>query len=202
MEERIGSNRGRVLQRARKGKAVSLRKRQHFLEHLAATCNVRASARTAGINLSWTYQLRKREPAFAAAWKDAMADGYARLEEGLLAHALASVAPIDFDPAAIDLKLTGSTVSDGGAGHTPDGAGDEAPGAIVDAAPGGADGKRDRPVATVNVRLALQLLNRRDAAERNGRQPSGRRRASDDEVGKAINAKLDALAARLVEQRG
>ena len=59
-----------------------------FLDHLAQTANVSASARAAGVASSAVYAERRRSPAFRDAWALALAEGYARLETDLLAEAL------------------------------------------------------------------------------------------------------------------
>jgi hypothetical protein len=63
-------------------------KRKLFFGHLAETANVAASARLAGISGNTVYAERRRSPAFRAAWSEALAEGYARLEADLLAEAL------------------------------------------------------------------------------------------------------------------
>lgn len=87
--------------------------RERFLDHLAATCNVRESAGAAGVNPGSVYTLRRRDPAFAAAWEDALALGYQMLETRAIGHVLAggvrrepldcgvesTAGPIDFDSA-------------------------------------------------------------------------------------------------------
>lgn len=67
---------------------LNVRIRARFLDHLAQTANVSASARVAGINSSAVYAERRRSPAFRDAWVLALAEGYARLETDLLAEAL------------------------------------------------------------------------------------------------------------------
>lgn len=62
--------------------------RRVFLEHLAATANVSASARKAGIPASRAYQLRRKNEGFRGEWAEALAEGFARLEMDLLAEAL------------------------------------------------------------------------------------------------------------------
>lgn len=63
--------------------------RKRFLDHLAATCNVRASAAAAGVDGMAPYHLRRSDAAFAAAWGEALAAGYEVLETRLVGHALA-----------------------------------------------------------------------------------------------------------------
>ena len=62
-------------------------KRARFLAHLAATCNVSASAKAVGIHNANVYALRRRDPDFAAAWAEAIEAGYARIEMMLIERA-------------------------------------------------------------------------------------------------------------------
>jgi hypothetical protein len=59
-----------------------------FLDHLAETANVTASAKAAEISPSLAYRMRRERPAFRAAWEAALAEGYARLEAFLVSQAL------------------------------------------------------------------------------------------------------------------
>lgn len=60
-----------------------------FLENLAQSANVTASAKTAGLaNTALVYRQRQRSEAFRARWAAALAEGYARLEAEMLAEAL------------------------------------------------------------------------------------------------------------------
>jgi len=67
---------------------LNMKIRSLFLDHLAQTANVAASARAAGVTSSAVYAERRRTPAFRDAWALALAEGYARLETDLLAEAL------------------------------------------------------------------------------------------------------------------
>jgi hypothetical protein len=62
--------------------------RKCFLDHLARTANVSASARAAGISGDAVYSAHRRLPDFRAEWKEALAEGYVRLETNMLADAL------------------------------------------------------------------------------------------------------------------
>lgn len=62
-----------------------------FLESLAESSNVAASARAAGVTGNAMYRERRRNDAFAARWHEALCEGFARLEAELLSEAL--VAP-------------------------------------------------------------------------------------------------------------
>lgn len=59
-----------------------------FLDALAESSNVAASARTAGISANAMYRERRRNPGFAARWHEALCEGFARLEAELLSEAL------------------------------------------------------------------------------------------------------------------
>ncbi len=63
--------------------------RRRFLEALAESCNVRASAQVAGVSVQALYAWRARHQGFARAWGEALRAGYEQLEERLLRHALA-----------------------------------------------------------------------------------------------------------------
>lgn len=62
-----------------------------FLDALAESSNVAASARAAGISANAMYRERRRNAGLAARWHEALCEGFARLEAELLAEAL--VAP-------------------------------------------------------------------------------------------------------------
>lgn len=63
-------------------------KEQLFLETLGETCNVTGAAKAAGMSLTSAYNRRKRVAAFRAAWAEAIAAAYQRLELALLDRAL------------------------------------------------------------------------------------------------------------------
>jgi len=63
-------------------------KRAAFLEHLAATCNIAASARAVGMAPRGAHALKKRDAVFAADWARAIEAAYETLEVRLLAYAL------------------------------------------------------------------------------------------------------------------
>lgn len=72
--------------------------RESFLTRLAETSNVAASARTAKMPVGSVYALRRKSPEFRAAWAEALAEGYARLEASLLEAALKKVSgAVDVD---------------------------------------------------------------------------------------------------------
>ena len=59
-----------------------------FLDHLAATCNVRLAAAAAGVSPQCVYQRRERDADFRARWGAAIEEGYAALELRLLEAAM------------------------------------------------------------------------------------------------------------------
>ncbi|WP_444857355.1 hypothetical protein [Sphingosinicella sp.] len=63
-----------------------------FLDRLAASCNVSYAAACAGFSTVTAYRRRRRDPGFAERWQAALAQGYARLEAGLLRAACATFA--------------------------------------------------------------------------------------------------------------
>lgn len=71
--------------------AFDVRARKLFLEHLALTSNVAASARKAGVSSSRAYALKRKNADFARDWQAALSEGFARLESELLAEALRTI---------------------------------------------------------------------------------------------------------------
>jgi hypothetical protein len=76
--------------RRRKPKRVrwSAKREATFLETLAQTANVAASARAAGLSDSSVYRHRQTSDAFRAKWAVALAEGFERLETMMLDRAL------------------------------------------------------------------------------------------------------------------
>lgn len=60
--------------------------RTHFLQELAVTSNVSASAALAGVSASRAYKARRENPEFAARWRAALHEGYEHLEMEVLAY--------------------------------------------------------------------------------------------------------------------
>ena len=83
-----GSNGRRIQLRAARGAKKTKRKRsgftrerkESFLSFFAATANADASARAAGVSKSTVHEHRRKDPLFRAAWYEALAEGYARVE--------------------------------------------------------------------------------------------------------------------------
>lgn len=59
-----------------------------FLDHLAESSNVTASAKAAGVTSSAIYRERRRNAEFAGRWHQALCEGFVRLETELLSEAL------------------------------------------------------------------------------------------------------------------
>ena len=78
----------RLQKRRKRHNLFGKRRREAFLEHLAATCNVQASAAAAGVAVSTVYANRMRDADFRADWQAALEQGYARLEAALVERAL------------------------------------------------------------------------------------------------------------------
>jgi hypothetical protein len=72
-------------QRMRRNQFTRERK-EMFLAHFAATCDVTASAAAAGVSESTAYEHRRSDPVFAAGWDEALEQGYARLEAEAVAQ--------------------------------------------------------------------------------------------------------------------
>lgn len=89
-----------VTRSAASGRKVQVRKvrkdgwtakrRRIFLDHLAATCNVRQSERAAGMSRDTANSLRRRDPEFAAQWRQAIQLGYDTIEAHMLAETIAA----------------------------------------------------------------------------------------------------------------
>ncbi|TCQ05691.1 hypothetical protein C8J40_106212 [Sphingomonas sp. PP-CC-3A-396] len=77
-------------------------RREGFFAMLSATCNVRASAAAMGMTDCGAYYLRRRDPVFAAQWREALAEGYGRLEQALMALALEGIDPAPVIEAGIE----------------------------------------------------------------------------------------------------
>lgn len=74
-----------------------------FLDHLAATCNVKASAAAIGVSPASVYALRRHDPAFLAEWDKALDHGYQLLETMLVGHALTGSGGQQIDDGAPQL---------------------------------------------------------------------------------------------------
>jgi hypothetical protein len=80
-----------------------------FLDQLAASCNVTASAQGAGFTPAAVYKRRRRDPGFAQRWEAALQQGYARLEALLVQRAIEALEGFAPDP---ETPLPDMTVAD------------------------------------------------------------------------------------------
>jgi hypothetical protein len=71
---------GRLQLSAPRAREWTTKSERVFLDVLSATANARAAATAAGVSASGAWVRRRRVPAFAEAWDEAVADGHARLE--------------------------------------------------------------------------------------------------------------------------
>jgi hypothetical protein len=85
---RVGNSKTGPQLRKESARAWTVAKRGAFLSELAATCNVRASADAAGMSVSAVYGLRMRDARFRAQWREALREGYAKLELMLIDRAM------------------------------------------------------------------------------------------------------------------
>lgn len=69
--------------------------KDRFLDHLAATCNVRAAAAAAGVSTCTVYNRRRSDEAFATEWRTAIAQAYEIIETHLIGMALSGANEID-----------------------------------------------------------------------------------------------------------
>lgn len=87
-EENIGrgNKRRKQVRKVRKG-GWTAERRQAFLDHLAGCSNVTRAVKAVGLSNAAAYELRARDPAFAAAWDEALEVGYTTLESMMIERA-------------------------------------------------------------------------------------------------------------------
>jgi hypothetical protein len=69
-----------------------------FLDHLAATANLTASARACGFGTQALYARRRMDPAFQQRWDAALSHGYAHIEALLVQRAIEALEGFAPDP--------------------------------------------------------------------------------------------------------
>lgn len=79
----IAPENGRRLQKWRPRAKFTAARKETYLAYFAATCDSDEAARRAGVSDSSVYAHRRTDPEFAAAWAEALDQGYARLEAEL-----------------------------------------------------------------------------------------------------------------------
>ncbi len=167
-ERRLGGG----VQLCAKNRLWTQARRKTFLDTLASSANVELSARAAGVKGPAAYKLRYRDQAFAALWDEALATGYARVEQALIERAQIGANAVEIEGEG---PLLYGTI---GGAHEPEAA------RIVD----------DR--VEMDVKLAQWLLERHDRVTR--REPIALvSKAADRKAVEAkILKKLDLLAKR------
>lgn len=94
-------------QRAEAGEgALDKHWRTYFLQSLAETSNVKASAAAAGVSPSRAYKVRREDGAFAGEWRKALVEGYEHLELEALGYLRAGDPARKFDVASAIRLLT------------------------------------------------------------------------------------------------
>ena len=84
----LESGGSRPRRRAADPRSWTKAKESKFLSALSDSCNVKYSARKAGVSITAVYERRKANAAFRHAWRSALREGYAKLELMLLERAL------------------------------------------------------------------------------------------------------------------
>jgi hypothetical protein len=74
--------------REAEGRSWTTRKEKAFIASLAETCNVKLSAKRAGVSPNCVYERRNKNASFRVAWDSALSTGYAQLELMMLERAL------------------------------------------------------------------------------------------------------------------
>jgi hypothetical protein len=88
------------IRRLRRNRFTRARKAA-FLGRLAVFPEIGAAAGAAGVCRATVYAHRDGDPAFASAWREALACGVAVLKGRMLAEQLAAAAPFDVEPEAL-----------------------------------------------------------------------------------------------------
>ena len=83
---RESADTGRVQVRRVRKDGWTAKRRQLFLDRLAATCSVREALEAVGMAGSSLYRLRQRDAAFAEAWDDALEAHFDDVELGVLRY--------------------------------------------------------------------------------------------------------------------
>ncbi|WP_166036596.1 hypothetical protein [Sphingosinicella sp. YJ22] len=89
-EVRLASANRRLCQRRRRHVRFDAERQAAFLTAFAATCDTKAAAASVGVSHSTVHLHRRTDRAFAAAYREALAEGYVRLEAEAVRLALAA----------------------------------------------------------------------------------------------------------------
>ena len=110
-----GGNRRRVQVRKVREGGWTQERRRAFLDQLAACSNVTRAVKAVGLSNAAAYELRARDPDFAAAWEDALETGYTTLESMMLERATGPRK--GYAPGETEVPDPGAMDSDPGAGY-------------------------------------------------------------------------------------
>ena len=117
-KQRLGAERTRLRlgrhgpQRVRtRGARWSGEAERAFLDHLAATANVMASAEACGFSPQTVYARRRKDAGFEERWDVALAQGYAHIEALLVQRTIEALEGFEPDPAA-SIMIRDMTVKD------------------------------------------------------------------------------------------
>ena len=158
-------------------------KRAAFLEHLAATCNIAASARAVGMAPRGAHALKARDAVFAADWAGAIEAAYETLEVRLLAYALGEADGEAEAESEAEAEREPEAESDG----------------VVDG-----DAEAESRGAHFDPRVAVQALGfrKRGGAAVGAGAGTLRKRVSLAELEAVLVARLDALDAQAASVTG
>ena len=164
---RVGAG-GKVRLAPTHASSLTMARQKLFLDTLAATSSVSASAKAIGTALSVIYRHRQRDAGFAASWDLALEIAYDRLEQAMLAYVVSrfsteAIDPDEADPAAAAASLAARV-----------------------AAP---------EVSRTDLEMAMSLLNR---GQRQDGRFTRKRVATRAESDAVVREKLALLAKRLV----
>ena len=81
-------------------------KERRFFDELVASANVRRAAEAAGVSSQAVYARRAKSAVFRRRWDQALANGRAAIEMGLVAEAKRSLDPDEMDLPAPDPRVT------------------------------------------------------------------------------------------------
>ncbi len=101
-ETEIGGTKGRKVQkRAARGsqkknpkrRSFTVARRRKFLNHFAATANIKGACRSAGVSNSTVHEWRRKNEQFRADFNEALAHGYVEVEAELIRESKRSLKP-------------------------------------------------------------------------------------------------------------
>ena len=169
-------------------------KQEQFLEHLAATCNVRASCRAVGLSEPGAYKRKKADAGFRASWARAVAEAVGRLELMLIERAMKGTVKTHVTREGVKLRTT------------------EYPDRIAlslirvhkeEARQAEGDAIEDEPIEAVRARIArkLDMLVRREAAKA-AKTKAGSGSIAEDATGRETRGSECRAKSRMTKKSG